>query len=267
MNFQFKYSRQDILLHSQAVLFSILFAIWALPETILVRNLCLVLGASIGLYQIYSYRAFLVNKNAILLYLILALFAWITIHLLFLSNDFTLQYAEYLSIWKRAFIGVIFAIGFGLALSKTTIKVRKQIWIIFYFGLLFPTLIYILKFGLLHYEEVSGVNIGTYWHIYIAKTAYMGFCAPTLAIALGQIYYQIERGGLLHLATLLYLLTIPVVLFVFYSENIKNGVFYSFLFIAIFFQLLVLLLAVLSHITKIRGSLKLALKVRNTRIK
>jgi hypothetical protein len=86
---------------------------------------------------------------------------------------------------------------------------------------------------------VSGVNIGAYWHIYIAKTAYMGFCAPTLVIALGQIYHQIEKGRLLTFITLLYLLTIPAVLFVFYSENIKNGVFYSFLFISIFLALLV----------------------------
>jgi hypothetical protein len=231
-------TKVDFLLITQATLFAILFAIWALPETIFIRNLCLVLGGLIGIYQIYTHRACLANKKATPIYLIFALFIWATFHLLFLSNNFTLQLAEYGSIWKRSFIGAIFALGFGLGIVNTSSRIRQFAWIIFYIGLLLPILIYILKFGLLYYEKQSGVNVGAYWHIYIAKTAYMGFCIPALAVALGQIYIQITNGKWLTWSNFVYAGTIPAVLFVFYAENIKNGVLYSFLFVAIFIGLL-----------------------------
>ena len=230
--------KTDLLVRIQAVLFAVLFAIWALPETILIRNGCLVLGGLIGVYQIYTYRTCLANKKAVPIFLIIALFVWATFHLLFLSNNFALQLAEYASIWKRSLIGAIFALGFGLGIVNTSSKTREWAWIVFYSGLLLPTLIYILKFGLLYYEKKSGVNVGSYWHIYIAKTAYMGFCIPALAVALGQIYIQITNGKWLTWPNFVYAGTIPAVLFVFYAENIKNGVLYSFLFIAIFIGLL-----------------------------
>jgi hypothetical protein len=232
--------KTDLLVRIQAVLFAILFAIWALPETILIRNVCLVLGGLIGIYQIYTYRTCLANKKAVPIFLICALFIWATLHLLFLSNNFALQLAEYASIWKRSLIGAIFALGFGLGIVNTSSKTRQWAWIVFYIGLLLPTLIYILKFGLLYCEKKSGANVGSYWHIYIAKTAYMGFCIPALGIALGQIYYQITEGKWLTWANLIYLGTITAVLFVFYAENIKNGVVYSFLFILIFIGLITL---------------------------
>ena len=238
MNAGSKFIGIDSLALSQSILFAILFAIWSLPHTIFTRNVCLVLGCCIGVYQIYAYRTFLANKKAIPIYLLLGLFIWATIHLLFLSNDFALQYAEYQSIWKRSFIGAIFALGFGLGIANASSKIRQFAWIIFYIGLLLPTLIYILKFGLLYYEKQSGVNVGSYWGIYIAKTAYMGFCIPAIAVALGQIYIQITNGKWLTWSNFVYASTIPAVLFVFYAENIKNGVLYSFLFIAIFIGLL-----------------------------
>ena len=237
---RFQFTKTDFLVCAQAILFAILFAVWVLPHTIFIRNFCLELGAVIGLYQIYTYRNFLTNKNAIPIYLIVALFVWASIHLLFLSNDFALQLVEYQSIWKRSLIGAIFALGFGLGIPNTSPKARQCAWAIFYLGLVLPTLIYILKFSLLYYEKQSGIHVGSYWHIYIAKTAYMGFCIPALAVALGQIYSQINREKWLTWANLIYLGTIPAVLFVFYAENIKNGVVYSFLFILIFIGLITL---------------------------
>jgi len=237
MLFQLHLNKTDFLVSAQAILFALLFAIWALPETILIRNLCLVLGGLIGIYQIYTYRTFLTYKKAIPIYLLFTLFIWSTVHLLFLSNNFALQLNEYQSIWKRSLIGAIFALGFGLGIANASSKVRQWAWIIFYLGLLLPTLIYILKFGLIHYEKLSGVSIGPYWHRYIAKTAYMGFCIPALVVALGQIYSQTTQGKWLNFGNFIYLCTIPTVLFVFYAENIKNGVLYSFLFILIFIGL------------------------------
>ncbi|WP_215352406.1 O-antigen ligase family protein [Polynucleobacter sp. MWH-P3-07-1] len=239
MHLRSRLTRADFLLLAQAILFAILFAIWALPKTIFMRNLCLGMGAFIGLYQIYACRTFLANKKITPLYLIIALFFWAIFHLLFLSNNFTLQWGEFQSIWKRSLIGVIFAVGFGLSIPAASFKVRQWLWPIFYLGLLLPTLIYILKFGLLYYEKKSGLNVGAYWHIYVAKTAYMGFCIPVLAVALGQIYLQTTNGKWLTWSNFAYACTIPAVLFVFYAENIKNGVLYSFVFTLVFIGLII----------------------------
>ena len=233
------------LISFQAVLFCILFAVWTLPETILVRNVCIVTGAAIGIYQIYFFRASLFDKKAISIWLLFALFIWATYHLLFLSNNFSLQYAEYLGIWKRSFLGAIFALGFGLSLSDASLRFVKTTWAVFYLGLLMPTLIYILKYCFMYYAKIKGISVPEYLQLfpsgvsrfYIAKTAYVGFCIPVLATALGVLSYQIKKGHWNGLVNLVYWITIPAVLFVFYAENIKNGLVYALCLICIFIGL------------------------------
>ena len=102
----------------QCICFSVLYAIWALPETILIRHICLIIGALLSLWTIYQNRHSFFHWRAIPVWLIVALFAWATCHLFFLANDFAAQYEEYTSIWKRTALGAIFALGFGIALSS-----------------------------------------------------------------------------------------------------------------------------------------------------
>jgi hypothetical protein len=247
MNISPRLLGSNVLLCIQAALFCILFAVWALPETILIRNICIVAGALIGGYQIYYFRAYLAGKNSISIWLLLALFIWATFHLLFLSNNFSLQHAEYLSIWKRSLLGAIFALGFGLSLANAPSKISKATWVIFYLGLLLPTLIYIFKFTFIYFGRLRGISVPEYFQLYtsgisrfyIAKTAYVGFCIPVLAVALGQLYSQIKEGCWISWANILYLLTIPAVLFVFYAENIKNGLVYALGLTCIFISLIV----------------------------
>jgi len=49
-------SISSIWVFTQAACFSVLYAIWILPNTILVCNACLILGATIGVYQVYLFR-------------------------------------------------------------------------------------------------------------------------------------------------------------------------------------------------------------------
>ena len=116
----------------QCICFSALYAIWALPETILIRHICLIVGALIGLYEVYQYRRRFFQRRAIPAWLLLGLFAWMTFHLIFLSNDFALQYQEYTTIWKRTALGALFAIGWGLALANTKLspKVARSLWVL-----------------------------------------------------------------------------------------------------------------------------------------
>ena len=76
----------NVWVYTQAVCFAVLYAIWILPNTILVRNACLILGAAIGVYQIYYFRKQIKLPQALPIILLLALFGWMTLHLIFFSN-------------------------------------------------------------------------------------------------------------------------------------------------------------------------------------
>lgn len=227
----------------QGICFAVLYAIWALPETILVRHICLIIGALLGLYEIYQFRHLFWSKRAIPAWLIVALFAWATFHLFFLSQDFAAQYEEYTSIWKRTAIGTIFALGFGIALinNRLTNIEQKVLWWWIYLGLLAPTVIYLIKYFLSSYGVLMDWQIPAYWRLYkssalfyIPKTTYVCFCLPVLGLALGGIARNVANNFFLKSENLIYFLTVPLVLFVFYGENIKNGIVYSALLILLF---------------------------------
>lgn len=225
----------------QVVLFAILYAIWILPETTALRHICLVIGAVLGLYEIIHFRALLMRRAAIPVWLLLGLFVWATFHLLFLSSNFDLQLQEFTSIWKRVALGTIFALGLGLAFTQIEPQKRRDYWPLFYLGLLAPTLIYIAKYLLSHHGKAWGFNIPEYLDLhysantyYIAKTSYVCLCLPTLAVALGQLLQSIRNHVWFSRVNIIYALTIPAVIFVFSGENIKNGIVYSGLLILIF---------------------------------
>lgn len=233
----------------QCLCFTVLYAIWALPETILIRHLCLITGALLSLWIIHQYRHYFFSRQAIPVWSMVGLFIWITFHLFFLSYDFSAQYEEYSSIWKRTAIGAIFALGFGIALSRYAQKKDlkgKVLWALMYLGLLAPTLIYIGKFVLRQKAGQWGIVVSDYWLLYsgsapfyLPKTTYVCFCLPTLGIALGQLVRNMNRHRYFNWANLVYLATIPAVLFVFYGENIKNGAIYSLALIALFASILI----------------------------
>ena len=227
----------------QCICFSVLYAIWALHETILVRHVCLIIGALIGLYEIYIFRRLFFQRKAVPIWLLLSLFIWVTFHLFYLSNDFENQLTEYMGIWKRVFLGALFALGLGVALANANFKPQqgRAIWALIYLGLLAPTVIYIVKYFLTNYGLAQGWTVPNYLRVYnqqlvpfnLPKANYVCFCVPTLAVALGQNYRNIHLHRWLSMSKIIYLATIPAVFFVFYGENIKNGVIYSILLLVI----------------------------------
>jgi len=231
----------------QAFCFSILYAIWLLPETILVRHICLIVGALIGAYEIYVYRKLFFNKRAISVWLIVGLFVWVTFHLFFFSQDYPAQFREYTGIWKRTLIGAIFAVGFGVSLAGLSGRRQDQYLTLMYVGLTAPALIYLIRYSLSKYTSLWGIQVPEYWTVcawlsfcYVPKTAYVCFCVPTFAAALGLMKRNLTKGLILHASNLVYALTFIVVIFIFTAENIKNGILYciilfaAFLFLALF---------------------------------
>ena len=232
----------------QCFAFAVLYGVWSLPETILIRHVCLILGAILGLYVLIRFRSILYTKKALLLWLLLLLFAWIACQYFFISPNPDLQIKEITSIWKRTGIGFIFAVGLGLSLSSRSIRERQAAlfdiyyWRLIYIGLLLPTLIYLLKYVLTFHANQWGFTAPDYLRLhydslpfYIPKTGYVAFCLPFFAIALGQIATQIERQQWRSWSTLIYLLSCLAVLFVFYAENIKNGIAYALVLTIFFF--------------------------------
>lgn len=251
------------LIRIQCIAFVVLYAVWILPEMVGFRNTALVMGAVAGLPVIYFYRRLLMQRHALPIWLMLALFSWAIIHLLFLSQDFTTQMLEFKRIWKYAAIGAIFALGLGLSLGGDNVKLNTQqigagtetslsseCWILFYFGLSLPVLIYLIKYAMAVVALGWGLNLPAYLGIYhgsqpfyIPKTDYVAFCLPPLAIALGRLKEMFQAGepkswSQWSIGIWSYGGLIVATLFLFLAQNIKNGMAYAVICIFIFILLL-----------------------------
>jgi hypothetical protein len=158
------------------------------------------------------------------------------------------QLIEFKGIWKRAFLAVIFALGLGLSIANNTERIRKWAWPLIYFGLLMPTLIYLLKWILTFYgQSIFGLeSIPAFLRVYpnsqpfyVPKTDYVVFCLPTLAVALGQMLTVLQDRCIKWGQLLIYTASVAAVSFVFYGQNIKNGFVYEALLFTLFLLMLV----------------------------
>lgn len=212
--------------------FAILWSIWDQPGTIAARNCIIIIGSIISIYLLWLARQLMSFRQSWApISMVVLFFIWISARLFLSPGNFDLQWIEYTSVWKRSFLGVIFGVGLGVAVLTYP---KKNLWPIFYFGLLAPTLIYFIRVLI----NFSPTNLGTFsiWALaqhgtsfYIPKTSYVFYCLPVLAVAFGQIlqhsFYVQKR---IHSEFyFLHLFTVIAVSMVFYLENIKNGVFYE----------------------------------------
>ena len=226
----------------QCILFVILYGVWIQPETILVRHLCLIIGAILGTFVIFQNRALLMTRAATPIWLIGALFAWVIFHLVFLSRNPELQWNEFTTIWKRTAIGAIFAIGFGIALQSRNLTPmnKNRCWWLVYSGLALPTMIYWVKYIVTFSGSYFGFNAPDFLMLYqesakfyIHKSAYVFFCLPVLAIALGRLKEIFLGAHWPKLEIVIYGLTVIAVLLNFAIEKDRNGAMYSLLLLAI----------------------------------
>ncbi|BDT74651.1 hypothetical protein PKF022_03160 [Polynucleobacter sp. KF022] len=223
-----------------------------MPETILVRHICLIVGALISVYVIYQNRSLLLGKYAVPLALLLLLFVWVVIRLFTLSTDYQAQWYEFSTIWKRTLIGFIFAIGFGISLSQQASTIYKNsnegsgaVWIswwIVYAGIALPTLIYLVKYFAFYSFTHWDIQIPDFLKLYndqqharyfVHKSSYVFFCLPLLAISIARITQAALQDKLMKIETLIYSISIVAVFFNFYSLVIRNGMLYGFILILI----------------------------------
>jgi hypothetical protein len=233
----------DWIIWIQCIAFIVLYAVWGIPETMGFRNTALITGAVLSLYPIYRFRHYFLQVNAIPIWLVALLFVWATLHLFMFSQEYSLQLLEFRRIWRYAAIAVIFAIGLGLSLASANAN-QGRWWALIYFGLCSPVLIYLLKYTLTTYEVQLGIQVPASLKIYfgsqphyVPKSDYIAFCLPTLAIALGQtkrIILNAQFGWRQFFSIFIHLLIISATLFMFYIQNIKNGMIYAALLCLIF---------------------------------
>jgi hypothetical protein len=106
------------------ILSSILLGIWAVKETIALRNLLLFGGAPLSIYYItLEFKRNNLKEQCdfwrILPILLLGLtFIWVVSHYLFFSIDPVQQFNELKSTWLRALMATIVGLATGLALRN-----------------------------------------------------------------------------------------------------------------------------------------------------
>jgi hypothetical protein len=223
----------DSILLMQGMSFLGLYAIWGLPETIFFRHFFLILGAFISLYAFYVYRRVLTPINLLPLIPIFVLFMWVSFHLLFLSEAYDSQLVEYFGIWKRVFIGSIFAVGFGVSLNQIDNARKAYLLKILFFSSIVPVIIFYIKY--FYTNIIFGIfPVPDYLLLYeasakffVPKTTYVCFAIPALGISLsiikeGYLYNKFSRTF-----SFFALLMVLAIFMMFYLMNIKNGIVYS----------------------------------------
>jgi len=237
-------------------LFAILFGIWALPHTVFIRHTSMALGAALGLYVIgYLWKNSLLKMQANVapIFLILALFVWVTIHLLWIGQQPELQWLEYTRIWKKILICFPFALGLGLGIryviENGNKNQSKKLWRIIYFGLCLPTLIFFVKFSLTKWANAQHIELSPYFILSedwsfasgMPKYFYVFFSLPAFAIALGSITQAIIQNDLKLKTHSLYFLVLASTPVIFYLVLNRNGMLYAG--ILVFLALIMLVLS------------------------
>ena len=225
---------------AMSAIFALLWIFTMLPHTLIVQNLCLVIGAALGIYVIALNWRLLLTSQAIPIWLICLLFVWMGIHLLFIGKNFGLQLAEFQSLWKRAALGSFFAIGFGISVIQAK---KNKAWQIVVLGLMAPTFIYYVKYLSTFALPIFGLNSPDFLKLYfvsaefyVPKISYVFYCLPALALALGMLLMQLRKAPYPgSIKDSLFWVTMAVlILGVFYLENIKNGIVYACALIILF---------------------------------
>ena len=106
------------------ILSGVLLGIWAVKDTIALRNILLVCGALLSSYYIFQEIKYGHLKEQCTTWKVLPIimlgliFIWIVIHYLFFSVNPVQQLEELKSTWFRAFLASIIGLGTGLAIRS-----------------------------------------------------------------------------------------------------------------------------------------------------
>ena len=170
--------KQDYLGGGLIFLNVILLAIWAIKDTIALRNIVLVLGAVASIIYIAndwrfgSLKRQLKSVHSLPLIFAGLIFTWVLLHFFCFSQDFISQFQELKSTWLRVVLASIFAWGTGLAILRRPVLIN-YLWFGILLGIFAVYAQYIPKalaknalfvpdyHGYLFEGKINGVLVGT----------------------------------------------------------------------------------------------------------
>jgi hypothetical protein len=236
----------SMLVMALCVLSAILYGVWILPNTIFIRNFCLITGALLSLFVIFPNWRILIQRRAIPIALILLLLIWVTIHLFFIGIDHQGQFAEYTKIWKKIALSIPFALGLGLSLlsyANDPVQTRRY-WNLIFFGFLLPAITYFVKWFVTLMGQKYGFPVPIFLildpdhmgsQFGISRAWYVFFCLPVVAISIGLVVTRLKNKTFSFFNSFIYLACIPLTLLIFYIENDRLGTFFGLALIVIAF--------------------------------
>lgn len=128
-----KQSKNYFLEYALITISTVLLGIWAVKNTIALRNVLLGLGFVLSLIYVYrNYKRGLLKdvdfKSYIPILFIFFMFAWVLIHFLFLSQYPDIQFQELKSTWLRALMATCLGVATGIAL-RNHVKLLNFLWL------------------------------------------------------------------------------------------------------------------------------------------
>jgi len=157
---------------------SVLLAIWAVKDTIALRNIALVAGAILSIIYIAQDWQFsrkirqLKSMNSLPFIFMGLFFTWVIFHYWFFSQDEVIQLQELKSTWLRVLLGTVLAWGTGLAILRRPILIN-YLWAGLLAGIFAVYVQYVPKalaagkffapdyHGYLFDAKINGVLVGT----------------------------------------------------------------------------------------------------------
>lgn len=172
-----------------------LLAIWTLPGTIALRHLFLATGLIGGFFVLRQNFSRLGQKTAWPVWLLFLFYGWLLVHLVFFSQEPSIQLSELRSVWARSLIASVIGLSIGLLLqddkshsdsfptAKTVFNERRNL--ILFLGLSAPT--WIIFGGYLNAMVHSGQGMQFdifqfLYGLYRTKPAYVVFVALSLPL-------------------------------------------------------------------------------------
>lgn len=192
---------------SLIVISSVLLGIWAVVNTIALRNTLLVLGGLIALFYWFKFFKSLSNKNAVNhfsltafapLILIFLIFCWIIFHYFFFAHESILQLEELKSTWMRSFLAVLIGSATGLTLNRNRAH-ASLLWL----GLLFSFIVLLYQYIPKAMASQSMFAVDWFGGNYIYWAKFSGVLAGSILMSgvLGMwvdcVWPQLRRVGYL----------------------------------------------------------------------
>jgi len=201
-----------------------LLTIWVLPGTIAFRHVLLVIGFISSLVIIYKSNFFLRRNFLDLLPLIfLALiFIWAIVHYLWFSLNPALEFQELKSLWLRALVGSVIAIGLSI-----TLRIKKNLRPYFFISLFLVSWINLMAYFYLSYEAEKFLLPGDFVRKFAFKKIEAGFFGViAIAIAcsnlLNLMSQKLDKKSAIYSALWFFGITVAIISSV--VANTKNGV-------------------------------------------